>query len=55
MAIQTLNTYGINAIVIPLGLNANAGEQVVISLGDFNVPADTEVYLEDITLCQIQI
>jgi hypothetical protein len=49
MAIQTLNTDGINAIVIPLGLNANAGEQVVISLGDFNVPANTEVYLEDNT------
>lgn len=49
MVIQTLNTDDINSVVIPLGLNANEGEQVTISVADFDIPPTVEVYLEDNT------
>jgi hypothetical protein len=47
MAIQTLNKNDISSTIIPLGLNANEGEQITLSLGDYNLPETVTVYLED--------
>ncbi len=47
MVIQTLNTDDKTNVIVPLGLNVNQGEQVTISLGDYNIPDTVSVYLED--------
>lgn len=47
MVIQTLNTDDIENVVIPIGLKANVGEQITISLGDYNIPDNVSVFLED--------
>lgn len=47
MAIQTINTQDLSTVVIPLGLNANEGEQVTISLGDYTLSDTISLYLED--------
>ena len=47
MAIQAIGFNDINNnTIIPLGVNANQGEQVTISLTDSNI--NTNVYLEDV-------
>jgi len=47
IVIQTLSTDDIENVVVPIGLNANSGEQVTISLGDYNILDNVSVYLED--------
>jgi len=48
MAIQSLsNTDLNNNVIIPLGINANQGEQLTVSIVDTTLPENTNVYLED--------
>ncbi|MEM5565089.1 T9SS type A sorting domain-containing protein [Psychroserpens sp. AS72] len=47
LKVQTLNSNVANNVIIPLGINANQGQQVTFSLEDFYVPASVEIYLED--------
>ncbi|WP_323788179.1 lamin tail domain-containing protein [Psychroserpens sp.] len=47
MAIQSLPNEDFESIVIPLGINSNANEQITVSISESNVPASTDVYLED--------
>ncbi|EDP71716.1 hypothetical protein FBALC1_04492 [Flavobacteriales bacterium ALC-1] len=47
MVIQTLSSDDIGNVIVPLGLNVNNGEQVTISLGNYNIPDNVSVYLED--------
>ena len=47
LAVQALNYDAINNVIIPLGINANQGEQLTISIKDVNIPDNTEVILED--------
>ncbi|WP_412984108.1 T9SS type A sorting domain-containing protein [Pontimicrobium sp. IMCC45349] len=47
MAIQALPYNDFNDVVVPLGIKANAGEQVTIGLGNNTVPNTINIYLED--------
>jgi hypothetical protein len=47
MVIQTLNFDEINDKVIPLGINAEAGEEAIISISHNTTNPSTYVYLED--------
>jgi len=47
MAVQSLGANDLNNVVISLGLNAVQGEQITISLSDFDLPSSIEVVLED--------
>ncbi|PNQ73294.1 hypothetical protein C1T31_07175 [Hanstruepera neustonica] len=47
MAIQSLSDSDISDVIIPLGINANQGEQINISISQSTLPASAEVYLED--------
>jgi len=47
IALQALGSGDISAISIPLGVNANAGEQLTFSIADLNIPDTVTVYLED--------
>ncbi|WP_047550984.1 GEVED domain-containing protein [Psychroserpens sp. Hel_I_66] len=47
MAIQSLATSDLNDVIIPLGIKANQGEQITISIQDTNIPESVDVYLED--------
>ncbi|MCH1473083.1 MAG: T9SS type A sorting domain-containing protein [Bacteroidia bacterium] len=47
MAIQTLNFDEINNKVIPLGINAVAGEEAIISISHNTTNPSTYIYLED--------
>jgi endonuclease I len=47
IALQALNTTDLANTVIPLGVNANAGEQLRFSIADLNIPETVAVYLED--------
>jgi hypothetical protein len=48
MAIQAISDSDIsNNAIIPLGINASAGQQLTISLSDNMLPNDIDVYLED--------
>lgn len=47
LAIQTLPTD--NALAIPVGIIAKAGEEITFSTENLNLPEGTEVYLEDKT------
>ena len=47
MVIQTLNFAEINNKVIPLGINAEAGEEAIISISHNTTNPSTYVYLED--------
>ena len=47
MSIQTLNFDEINDKVIPLGINAEAGEEAIISISHNTTNPSTYVYLED--------
>jgi len=48
MAIQAISNSDIsNNAIIPLGINATAGQQLTISLSDNILPNDIDIYLED--------
>ncbi|WP_412984107.1 T9SS type A sorting domain-containing protein [Pontimicrobium sp. IMCC45349] len=47
MAIQALPYNDFNDVVVPLGIKANAGEQVTIGLGNNTIPNTINIYLED--------
>ncbi|WP_456439427.1 T9SS type A sorting domain-containing protein [Psychroserpens sp.] len=47
IALQAINTNDIADTTISLGVNANQGEQLTISAAFNNIPATTEVYLDD--------
>ncbi|WP_456439425.1 lamin tail domain-containing protein [Psychroserpens sp.] len=48
MTLQAVSTTDISDINIPLGVNANQGEQLRFSIADMALPASVNVYLEDI-------
>jgi hypothetical protein len=47
LAVQSLNYNALNNVVVPLGVNANQGEQLTISILETNIPDGVDVYLED--------
>jgi len=47
IALQALGNDDLSDIRIPLGLNANSGEQLTFSITEFNLPSNTTIYLED--------
>ncbi|WP_033960090.1 T9SS type A sorting domain-containing protein [Psychroserpens jangbogonensis] len=47
LAIQSLNSLDVSEVTIPLGVNANQGEQLTFSIADSTLPASVSVYLED--------
>ena len=47
MALQALHPDAVNDLIIPLGINSDAGEQLTISISESHLPTGTEVYLED--------
>jgi PKD repeat protein len=47
MVIQSLGEIDYADIQIPLGINANVGEQISISISENTLPSTIEVYLED--------
>ncbi|MCK8480535.1 T9SS type A sorting domain-containing protein [Psychroserpens algicola] len=47
LAVQSVNYDAINDVVIPLGVHANQGEQITISIFETNIQSDIDVYLED--------
>ncbi|MEY8847895.1 lamin tail domain-containing protein [Psychroserpens sp. XS_ASV72] len=48
MALQALNISDLSDVTIPLGVNANAGEQITFSIADTTLPSSVNVYLEDV-------
>ena len=48
IALQTLDMGNLNDVTIPLGVNANQGEQLTFSIADMTLPASVNVYLEDV-------
>jgi hypothetical protein len=48
MALQALSQTDLNDVIIPLGVNANQGEQITFSIEDMTLPASVNVYLEDV-------
>lgn len=48
IALQTLNPMNLTDISIPLGVNANQGEQIRFSIAESTLPATVNVYLEDV-------
>ncbi|MBU2929972.1 T9SS type A sorting domain-containing protein [Winogradskyella psychrotolerans] len=46
-ALQSLNTSNISDVTIPLGVNANQGEQISFTISQSTLPNTVEVYLED--------
>lgn len=47
MALQALHPDDLSNLSIPLGVNANAGEQLTIGMADSTLPAWVAIYLED--------
>lgn len=47
LAVQALGKTDYMNITIPLGVNANQGEQIIFSINETNLPNTVEVYLED--------
>ena len=47
MAAQAVSYNDLNNIEIPLGLNIASGQEVTLSIKEFNIPEDTEVILKD--------
>ncbi len=47
LAIQSLGITDMDDVAVPLGINANQGEQLAISIANSNLPANINVYLED--------
>ncbi|WP_179343778.1 T9SS type A sorting domain-containing protein [Winogradskyella ursingii] len=46
-AVQSLGDTDINDTTIPLGVNANQGEQITFTIDYTDLPSEVEVYLED--------
>nr|WP_321231937.1 T9SS type A sorting domain-containing protein [uncultured Psychroserpens sp.] len=47
LAVQSVNYSALNNVVIPLGVNANQGEQLTFSILDTDIQSDVDIYLED--------
>ncbi len=47
IALQALNLTDLSHVTIPLGVNANQGEQLTFSISEFSLPSTVNVYLED--------
>ena len=47
MAIQSLPNEDFESMVIPLGINSNANEQITVSISESDLLASTDVFLED--------
>ncbi|MFP4845195.1 T9SS type A sorting domain-containing protein [Winogradskyella sp. PE311] len=47
MAIQSLSNNDINDVTIPIGVNANEGEQITFSIPEMAIPGVINVYLDD--------
>ena len=47
IALQSLGETDYNDIIIPLGVNANAGEMLTFSITKNTLPSDINIYLED--------
>ncbi|SDI03289.1 PQQ-dependent sugar dehydrogenase [Winogradskyella thalassocola] len=47
IAIQSLPYSDLGDVVIPIGINANQGEQIAFSISETTLPNTVEVYLED--------
>jgi hypothetical protein len=48
MSIQSVSFNDLNNnLIIPLGLNAAQGEQIIVSMSNITLPSDVNVYLED--------
>ena len=47
MALQALHPDALNEVRIPLGINASSGNTIIFSIAESQLPAGTEVYLED--------
>ncbi|WCO00739.1 T9SS type A sorting domain-containing protein [Psychroserpens ponticola] len=48
IALQTLNATDLTEISIPLGVNANQGEQITFSISETTLPESVNVYLDDV-------
>ncbi|WP_458626825.1 T9SS type A sorting domain-containing protein [Winogradskyella sp. PC D3.3] len=46
-ALQSLNTSNLSNVTIPLGVNANQGQQIAFTISQSTLPNTVEVYLED--------
>ncbi|MFD1292840.1 T9SS type A sorting domain-containing protein [Lutibacter holmesii] len=49
MGIQSFSNKSISDVIIPLGINATAGEEVTVGISKSTLPEDVLVYLEDTT------
>lgn len=47
-AIQALGSNDLSNVTIPLGINANAGEQLTFSIEEMQIPDTINIYLEDV-------
>ncbi|WP_179353850.1 PQQ-dependent sugar dehydrogenase [Winogradskyella vidalii] len=47
IAIQALGTDDLVSTIVPLGINAEQGQVITVSLSEFTLPITTKVYLED--------
>jgi hypothetical protein len=47
IALQTLNPSDLTNVTIPLGVNANQGEQLTFTISDTTLPSTVDVYLDD--------
>ncbi|NRD20720.1 T9SS type A sorting domain-containing protein [Winogradskyella eckloniae] len=50
MALQTLNPSDLTEVSIPLGINANQGEQIQFSIAESTLPNSVNVYLDDVLM-----
>jgi len=48
MVLQSINTNDISDVSIPLGVNANQGEQLTFKIAEMTLPASVHIYLEDV-------
>ncbi|MFT5847916.1 discoidin domain-containing protein [Psychroserpens sp.] len=47
IVLQALNPSDLTNTIVPLGVNANQGEQITFSISESTIPSNIEVYLED--------
>ena len=47
LTLQTVNTTDLIDVTVPLGVNANQGEQLTFSIADMTLPESINVYLDD--------
>lgn len=47
IALQAVGLTDVTNVTIPLGINANAGEELTFDMSFFSLPANVEVYLDD--------